>query len=132
MKLRLLRWMLVVPSGILGWYLGMIVAMLIYKANQALCPARYLVSGVCAAPWSIYVEKMAFFIGGGVVGALVVLLPALMAPNHRKQVALIAYGLGLACSIGVLLSMFSLWNAVLPAVLAGGWVLWRIHLNVAT
>lgn len=123
------RWVLVVPSALVGWYAGLIVALLIYKANEALCPARYLVSGMCTAPWSSVIEELAVIVGGAVVGALVVLLPSLMAPYHRKKIALIAYSLGFACSIYVLMLVPSIWRAVLAAALAGGWMLWRISLS---
>jgi|GEM_PF-3113680 len=127
--LIVLRWLLVVPSAFIGWYVGLIVAMLIYKMNEALCPARFLVSGMCTAPWSPVMEELAVIVGGAVVGALVVLLPSLMAPNHRKRIALIAYSLSFACSLYVLMLVPSIWRAVLSATLAGGLMLWCVHLS---
>ncbi len=125
--LNVVRWVLVVPAALVGWYAGLIVALLIYKTNVALCPARYLVSGMCTAPWSSAMEELAVIVGGAVVGALVVLLPALMAPYHRKKIALIAYALGFTCSIYVLMLVPSIWRAVLAAALASGLMLWRIY-----
>lgn len=125
--LSVVRWILVVPAALVGWYAGLIVAMLLYKANEALCPTHYLVSGMCTSPWSSAMEELAVIVGGAVVGALVVLLPALMAPYHRKRIALIAYALGFTCSIYVLMLVPSIWRAVLTAALAGGLMLWRIY-----
>jgi len=125
--LRWVRWLLVVPSAFVGWYIGVIVPILIFKANEALCPTHYLVSGMCHSPWSAWIEGVAIIIGSVLAGALVVLLPALIAPTHRKPVALIAYVIGLACSLFVLILMLDLWYAVVSAAVAGGVSLWRVH-----
>lgn len=125
--LRVVRWLLVVPFAFAGWYVGLIVALVIHTAHKALCPAQYLVSGMCAAPWSEFVQGSAIIIGAILVGALVVLLPALIAPNHRKRMAWIAYLFGLLYSVYFLVSIPGIWQAVVAAAVAGAWVLWLFH-----
>lgn len=122
-----LRWLLLVPSAFIGWYVGLIIALVIDRAHKAICPTHYLVSGMCHAPWSPLVQDSAIIIGSILAGALVVLLPAVLAPNHRKRVAWIAYGLGLLYSVYFLVLMPSIWHAVLSAAIGGGVVLWRVH-----
>jgi hypothetical protein len=120
-----LRWLFVVPSAFVGWYVGLILALLINSAHKALCPTTYIVSGMCNAPWSAFVQGLAIICGAVFSGALVVLLPALFAPNHRKRVASIAYGLGMLLSVYFLVLIPGIWHAVLSSVTGGGIVLWR-------
>jgi hypothetical protein len=119
-----LRWLLLVPSAFIGWYVGLIVSLAIYRAHKAICPAHYLVSGMCHAPWTPLVENSAIITGSFLAGALVVLLPALLAPSHRKRVAWLAYGLGFLYSLYFLVSIPDIWHAVLSSVIAGSIVLW--------
>ena len=124
-NLQTLRWLFVVPSAFVGWYVGLIVALLIYSARKALCPTKYVVSGMCNAPWSPFVEGLAIIFGGILSGAMVVMLPTFFAPNHQKRVAWIAYGLGLLSSIYLLVLITGIWHAVLSSAIGGGIVLWR-------
>jgi hypothetical protein len=121
----MLRWLFVVPSAFIGWYVGLIVALVIHRAHQAICPAQYLVSGMCHAPWTPLVQNSAIIIGSILAGALVVLLPTVLAPSQRQRVAWIAYGLGLLYSIYFLVVIPGIWHAVLSAAIGGGVVLWR-------
>lgn len=121
-----LRWLLLVPSAFTGWYVGLIVALVIHRAHKAICPAHYLVSGMCHAPWTPLVQNSAIIIGSILAGALVVLLPALLAPSHRKRVAWIAYGLGFLYSMYFLVVIPDIWHAVLSSVIAGSIVLWLL------
>jgi len=120
-----LRWLLLVPSAFIGWYVGLIVALVIHRAHKAICPAHYLVSGMCHAPWTPLVQNSAIIIGSILAGALVVLLPAVLAPSHRMRVAWIAYGLGFLYSMYFLVLMPDIWHAVLSSVIGGGFVLRR-------
>jgi hypothetical protein len=120
-----LRWLLLVPSAFTGWYVGLIVSLAIYRAHKAICPAHYLVSGMCHAPWTPLVQNSAINIGSILAGALVVLLPAFLAPSHRKRVAWIAFGLGFLYSMYFLVLLPDIWHAVLSSVIGGGIVLWR-------
>jgi hypothetical protein len=121
-----LRWLSVVPSAFVGWYVGLILALLIYSANKELCPTKYMVSGMCNAPWSAFTEGLAIIFGATISGALVVSLPTLFAPNQQKRVAWAAYGLGLLSSIYFLVLVPGIWHAVLSSVIGGSVVLWRL------
>lgn len=124
--MRTLRWLLTVPAAIAGFYIGVIVALLAHLVSERLCPPEYVVSGTCFAPWSSFVSDAYLALGSLVCGALVVLLPTLIAPSHRSRVALLAYASGLACSVYWL--AHSLWVPVVWAALAGAITLWRIQI----
>jgi hypothetical protein len=119
-----LRWLLTVPVAILGWYAGIIVAISIYKSNEWLCPTQHLVSGMCYAPWSSFIEELAIA-GGSIISAtLVVLLPSLAAPSRKIPTALTAY------IFGAFFSIYWLFHGFLApaawAITGGSITLWLI------
>lgn len=122
--MRTLRWILTVPAALVGFYLGVFAAMVIYKVNEWLCPSEYLVSGMCNAPWSSFVSDLALAVGSLMCGSLVVLFPTLIAPALRKKVAFVAYASGIVASLYWL--FHGLWVPVAWAILSGGLTLWRI------
>lgn len=121
-----LRWLLTVPAGIAGFYIGVIVALLAHMGSEWLCPSEYVVSGTCFAPWSTFVNDTYLALGALICGSLTVLLPTLIAPSHRCKVAYIAYASGLTGSVYWL--AHSLWVPVAWAVLAGAITIWRIQI----
>lgn len=122
--MHIFRWLLVVPIAIVGWYIGLFTWAGIYQLNEWLCPNEYKVSGMCYAPWTGYVHNFAIASGSIVAAALVVLLPTLIAPSHRYNVARVSYILGLICSIYFL--VIGPWVPVAWAALGGGISLWFI------
>lgn len=132
--MRILRWILTVPSAFAGFYLGVFIALVIYSVDEWLCPPEYLVSGMCYAPWSSFVKDMALVVGSLICGSLVVLFPTLIAPSLRKKIAFFAYALGIVASMYWL--FHGLWVPVVGAILSGGITLWRIkvssNLNIET
>ena len=120
---------LTLPAAITGWYIGVIVALLVHRIDQKLCPSEYLVSGNCMAPWSSFTSGIALALGSWVCGALTVLLPTLVAPSHRGRVALLSYVCGLTGSAYWLLHGH--WVPVAWAAVAGAITLWRIQIILA-
>lgn len=125
----LICWLLVITAGLMGWYTGM----LIHKLDEWLCPARYVVSAMCYAPWSAFVQYSAFVIGSATAACLVVLLPALTAPSRRRAVAWTVFFVGMAVAIDLLSRLGTLagvgvtrvyWLPAATAVLAGAVTLW--------
>ena len=124
--MRILRWLLTVPAAIIGWYIGIVVALLAHMISERLCPSEYVVSGTCNAPWSSFVSDAYLALGSLVCGSLAVLIPTLIAPSHQIKVALFAYVAGLACSVYWV--MDGLWVPAAWAALAGAATLWRIQM----
>jgi hypothetical protein len=124
--MHILRWLLTVPAAIVGWYIGVIVALIVHTASERLCPLEYVVSGTCIAPWMAFVSDAYLALGSLICGSLAVLLPTLIAPSHRAKIALLAYIAGLACSAYWV--AHGLWVPVAWAALAGAATLWRIRI----
>jgi hypothetical protein len=127
--MKILRWLLVVPVAVIGWYLGLIVAILLHMTGEHLCPAEEIVSGFCTAPWMAYVDDFAMALGSLLCGAMVVLFPTLVAPSHRGMVAVVAFVSALVVSAPFLIH--GIWVPVAWATLAGGLTLWRIRARLA-
>jgi hypothetical protein len=92
------RWLLILPVIIFGWYVGIFSAIAIYKSNEWLCPTQYIVSGMCYAPWSSFIEEFSVTFGSVISASLIVLLPSLVAPSRHVVVAFATYIFGLLCS----------------------------------
>ena len=83
----LLRWIAVIPAGILGWYIAFLAALALLTGARGLCPAESMVSGACIAPWFRYAEAAIICVSVALAASLVVLLPAFVAPRWRSAVA---------------------------------------------
>jgi len=103
---KILRWILVMPAGIGGFYLALIVTMAIQTAADNQCPLDYQVQGeviYCLWPESV---QVGFFAAGGALAAIfVVIFSTLIAPRHKKAVALIAYAGGAAVAATMVVAL---------------------------
>lgn len=110
------RWLLVVPLGILGVIAGFAVAIALVSIADALCPRELVVSGMCTAPWYGAAFDAATC-AGAIVGAwFAVVLPAAVAPAHRKRIAALAFVLGAGYAAYALAAVGA--SLLLPFVLA--------------
>lgn len=89
-----LRWLLVAPVGVVAFIGALLLSLLLHGIPELLCPRDELVSGMCMATWADAGHTAALALGGAVGAALVVGLPAAMAPRWRSAVALLAFGHG--------------------------------------
>jgi hypothetical protein len=100
-----LRWLLVVPVGIAGTYLGALCAILLVSVLEWLCPVEDQVSGLCFASWYPPLQSAAIALGAAVGAACTVGLPALLAPTRKKLVSLVAYTGGTSYATWFLVSV---------------------------
>ena len=91
-----LRWLLVPIVGIVAFYLGLIIGLLLHGIPEQLCPREAFVSGFCMTRWAAAGHAAALAIGGAIGAALMVSLPAATAPRWRFAVALLAFASGFA------------------------------------
>ena len=122
---RLLRWLLVPPAGLLGWYAGVAAGLALHALAESFCDPADRVSGACVAGWFAAAADAAVHAGVAVAAALVVLLPALVAPGMRGTVAWTAFGFG-AAAAGNLAWMTGAWSEMLVAVTVGFAALWLV------
>ena len=124
--MQILRWALIVPAGFAGFILGLLFGFFIYYLGGITCPAQYVTSGTCFAPWSQAVFDLALVVGAGVAAAAIVVMSALMAPSRHLQVGLVAYCIGAAFATYAAFETGA-WLPYCSAVSVGGLSLWALR-----
>lgn len=120
-----LRWALIFPAAIAGWYGGVAVGLLIHQLGEWSCPAAYVVSDACAAPWSGVVMELAVALGSAVAGCLIVLLPSAVAPARGSATGLAAFLIGVVLAVHFVLATRA-WLPFACAVAAGCVTMWVV------
>jgi hypothetical protein len=90
-----IRWILVVPSAVVAWYIAFVVA-LVLGAPVPCMDSDGPQSRLCDAAWfpAEAVERGVVFFGVGLSATLVVVVSAAVAPSNRSAVAWLAAGAG--------------------------------------
>lgn len=123
--MHILRWILTAPAAILGWYLGLVAAMIGHRFSEGLCPHEHIVSGMCFASWVPIADAVLLAVGATVAGVMTVLLPTLVAPAYKGRVALSAY---LSGAIGSIYWMkHGIWMPAVCADVSGLLCLWLVY-----
>lgn len=96
------RWFLVIPLAYLGYYLALISGMAFLALAESFCPPDAVVSGICVADYMKPIERFSFVVFPGIAAVLVVLLPVLVAPCGKLNVAFafLAAGSVIAIALG--------------------------------
>lgn len=115
---NILRWILVVPSGVFGWYVAFFGSILLVNFTDYFCSPNYLVSGNCVAPWKSQVLEMLIIFGAGLSAVLVILFCVLMAPSHRNSVGKLSFGIGFVTAF-LFAYTSDAWGAFWSASLSG-------------
>ena len=106
----ILRWLLVPVAGFVGWFLAFLLGILTLSIVEALV-ADLLNNNGAPATYRILLTSFT-----GLSGMLVVMFPALVAPQQKGGIAVLAYLIG--ATYFILLDA-SLWPPYLAAILAG-------------
>lgn len=115
---RALRWFLVVPAAVAGWLIALLVGLLLHALADRLCPAEMVVSGACTAPWHPPAVEAIVGLCAALAAVLVILLPVVVAPARRAEVAWVAFVGGMAFALYAL-TQTAAWFAFACAA-AGG------------
>jgi hypothetical protein len=92
-----IRWVLVVPSAVVAWYVAVSASALVFAVVVTPCKSS---DGpppdFCEAPWFPLelVERLLFLFGAGLSATLVVTVAAIVAPSQRVGVAWTALAVG--------------------------------------
>jgi len=84
------RWILVIPAAIAGWYLAFILGMLSVVALDALCPPEMMISGACMASWYPPAVDLLIIISTGLSAVLAIVGAYMVTPEAQRKMA-IAY-----------------------------------------
>lgn len=94
-----LRWLAVILSAVLAWWIAFIVGLFMMSAAERLCPPELLISGTCNVPWWSYVVQGISSFGAALAAVLVVLVSSVVAPSHRRRVAWLTYSVGTVVAV---------------------------------
>ena len=96
-RIDVIRWILVIPSAVAAWYFAFIFSLLVVAIVVGPCiDSEYPQPGFCEAPWVQFAlaHDLPIRFGIGLSAVLVVIVSAIVAPNHRVAVAWAALGVG--------------------------------------
>ena len=117
-----IRWILILPAAIAAWYAALFIGVALYQGAESLCPASQIESGHCIAPWFRPVSEGLVAFGAALAAVLVMIVCTLLAPTHRRQVAIATFAVGAAVAIYMGLGANS-YAAMVSAIVAGAVVL---------
>lgn len=96
-----IRWIAVIPAAVAGWWSAVIVAIAVHGFVFSFCPPEDVVSGACIAPWFLRFKTALLYSSVALSAILVVLVPTVMAPAHRRLVAWVAYAAGAVAAVAL-------------------------------
>ena len=97
--MRAVRWLLLLPGVYAAWWAALLIGIAYIGILDWLCPPDLMVSGLCTTPWYESAFDAGVVAGAGLAARLVMLAAILMAPSHRRYVAVLAFGSGSAVAL---------------------------------
>jgi len=91
-----IRWMLVLPCAIIGFYTALLLSIGVHKVLNGWCPGGQVISGVCMVLW---VRLLPMILGASIAPVLVIIFGTLVAPGLRPLVAWVLYLGGLCIAL---------------------------------
>ena len=70
------RWLLVLPTAVVAWFVALFVGVGAYVGVEALCPANQITSGQCVAPWFVTAQYGAVTFGAAIAATFIMLAHA--------------------------------------------------------
>ena len=116
-KLEIIRWLLVIPSAFIGWYLAFFIGVLLYSVVDSFCP-RQEFDSPCMASWCFPVIDAVIIFGVSLSAIFTILFAVLIAPKKRDFVAKIIY-LGGASTAIYFAASTSAWVEFAGAIICG-------------
>lgn len=113
-----IRWLLILPVSILGWYLVFIIGMGLLGVIEKLCSEEQMISGRCTAYWYTNAKDALIILLAGLSAVIVVLVSYFLAPAHRSTTAIVAFLIGAAVATYVVIDTGS-WFEYAAAITGG-------------
>lgn len=123
-----IRWLLVPVSAVAVIAAGMLGARAAVAIADRRCPMESMVGGSCVEPWHTSVVETTIYVAAAVCMAGLVILPALIAPQLQRTVAVLLFLAAVGCIAAafVLTGWPDLLRPLLVAVPVGALALWWI------
>ena len=117
-RMSILRWLLIVPVSVLGWYLVFVSGMGALGLLEYLCADEQMISGRCIASWYVNVKEAVIIFLAGLSAIIVVLAAYYLAPTRKTTTAIVAFLLGSAAATYVVINTDS-WFEYAAAITGG-------------
>ena len=114
----ILRWLLIIPVSVLGWYLVFVSGMGSLGLIEKLCADEQMISGRCIAPWYVNLKEAGIIFLAGLSAIIVVLVAYHLAPARKRTTAIIAFLIGSAAATYVVIDTGS-WFEYAAAITGG-------------
>ena len=88
------RWIMVIPAAVIGWWLAIIIAIMLISIPDYFCPPELVISGFCAASWYGPVVSGIMIFGAALSAVLTLVFSVLTAPRKRGLVAKVVFVAG--------------------------------------
>lgn len=117
-KTNIIRWILVIPSAFVGWYVAVYIGLVFYSLVDSFCPPELIESGICVAPWSKPVKDGIIVFGACLSAVLVLLFSVFIAPTKRLLAAKVIYFGGVLFALYAVYET-SAWGAFIGSIISG-------------
>ena len=124
-----IRWILILPGAIAAWFAALVIAIALYQGLEALCPSDQMESGHCFAPWFSTASEVLIAFGAALAAALVMITCTLLAPAHKRQVAIATFAVGTI--VAIIMGWKSDFAAMMAAIVVGNVILAILHRRLA-
>jgi hypothetical protein len=116
--IKILRWVMVIPAAVIGWWLAIIIGLSLTHIPEYFCPPEFMVSDLCMAPWYGPILSGILIFSAALSAFLVLVVAVLVAPSHR---ALVAKGVFVAGSLYATYLAFTIsaWAECAGAIICG-------------
>jgi hypothetical protein len=88
------RWIMVIPAAVIGWWLAIIIGLLLTNIPGYFCPPELVTSGHCMASWYGPVMSGIMILGAALSAVLTLWFAVLTAPRKRDLVAKVVFAAG--------------------------------------
>ena len=116
--IRTLRWVLVIPMAVAGWFIAFAGAVTLHSLIWDFCPPEFQLSGMCTHPWALMAEDALVWAGAFLSAVFVVAFATRTAPAYKSQTAIACFVIGLAAATWAYLETHAL-GALIGACVGG-------------
>ncbi len=109
---------MVIPAAIVGWWLAIIVGLLLTHVPGYLCPPELVTSGYCMASWNGPIMSGIMIFAAALSAVMTLMCAVLVAPSKRDLVAKVVFVAGSICATYFAFSI-SAWVEYVGAIISG-------------
>ena len=123
--IEIFRWIMVVPAAIIGWWIAIIIGLLLTNIPGYFCPPQLMISDICMTSWYGPVMSGIMILAAALSAVSTLLFAVLTAPAKRALVAKVIFLAGVIYATYFAFSL-SAWVEYTGAIVAGSFTLFLL------